>query len=195
MAFQDKFRAFTFGLNAGVPAYDLVGEKVLLMKHAPLELESALARWLLLHDDLVDRDSPACALRFDVRGQMGITWPVWGRFLDWMGAQLGAGSAGQDSLHDAAHALREGMTAGAPASSLHGEPVLYIDAAPVELRAALRRWLDASPAGFARHDDNSGRAALAWEGWEAFLSSVQATLSGALDELEDPRQQHSEGGA
>jgi hypothetical protein len=194
MAFQDKFRAFTFGLQAGVPACELAGEKVLLMKRAPPELETSLARWLLLHDDLVYRDSPACALRFDERGQMGITWPVWGRFLDWMGAQLDAGSAGQDGLYDAAHALREGMAAGAPASNLHGEPVLYIDAAPVELRAALRRWLDASPADFARHDD-SGRAALAWEGWEAFLSGVQDTLSEALDGLEIAREQHSEGSA
>ncbi|MFM0006263.1 hypothetical protein PQR57_35415 [Paraburkholderia dipogonis] len=194
MAFQDKFRAFMFGLQAGVPACELAGEKVLLMKRAPLELETSLARWLLLHDDLVDRDSPACALRFDERGQMGITWLVWGRFLDWMGAQIDAGSAGRDGLHDVGHALREGMAAGTPASSLNGEPVLYIDAAPVELRAALRRWLAASAAGFARHDD-SGRAALAWEGWEDFLGGVQATLSDALDVLEIAREHHSEGGA
>ncbi|MFP3564518.1 hypothetical protein [Paraburkholderia sp. SIMBA_030] len=191
MAFQDKFRAFTFGLQAGVPACELAGEKVLLMKHAPLELETSLARWLLLHDDLVYRDSPACALRFNERDQMGITWPVWGRFLDWMGAQLDRGSAAQDDLHDAAHALREGMIAGAPASGLDGEPVLYIDAAPVELRAALRRWLDASPAGFARHDDG-GRAALTWEGWEAFLLGLQDTLSAALDGLEQAHQQESD---
>ncbi|MGB8421602.1 hypothetical protein [Paraburkholderia sp.] len=194
MAFQDKFRAFTFGLKAGVPACELAGGKVLLMKHAPLELETSLARWLLLHDDLVYRDSPACALRFDERGQMGITWPMWGRFLDWMVAQLDTGSAEQDGLHDAAHALREGMAAGVPASELHGEPVLYIDAAPVELRAALRRWLDVSPAAFARQDD-SGRAALAWEAWEAFLGGVQVTLDEALDGLETAREQHSEGGA
>ncbi len=193
MAFQDKFRAFTFGLQAGVPACELAGEKVLLIKQAPLELETSLARWLLLHDDLVDRCSPVCALRFDESGQMGITWPVWGRFLDWMGVQIGAGSPGQDGPHDAARALREGMTAGAPASALDGKPVLYLDAAPVELRAALHSWLDASEADFARHA-GSGRAALAWEGWEAFLSSVQDTLNEALDELETAREQQSEGG-
>ncbi|MFM0086897.1 hypothetical protein PQR46_08150 [Paraburkholderia sediminicola] len=193
MVFQDKFRAFTFGLKAGVPACELAGESVLLMKDAPLELEAALVRWLLLHDDLVCHDSPACALRFNERGHMGITWPVWGQFLDWMGTQLDTGSAEQDGPNDAAHALREGMAAGAPASDLHGEPVLYIDDAPVELRAALRRWVDVSPAGFARHDD-SGRAALEWDGWEAFLSGVQDTLSEALDGLEIARNQRSEDG-
>lgn len=187
MAFQDKFRAFTFGLQAGVPACELAGEKVLLFRHVPLELESVLARWLLLHDDLLERDSAACALRFDDRDRMGITWTVWGRFLDWMGTQLDAGSAGQDGPHDAAHALREGMAAGTPISELHDEPVLYLDAAPVELRAALRRWLDASSAGFARHDD-SGRAALTWEGWEAFLRSMKRTLGATLDELEQARE-------
>ena len=187
MAFQDKYRALIFGLEAGAPACELAGEKVLLFRHAPLELESALARWLLLHEDLVHRDSPACALRLDERGQMGIAWPVWGRFLDWMGAQREV----QGAPHDAAHALREGMEAGTPAGELQGEPVLYPDAAPVELRAALRRWLDASPAGFARHDD-SGRAALTWDGWEAFLRGLPDTLGTALDGLEQAHQQESD---
>ena len=94
MAFQDKFRTFIFGLDAGVPARKLAGEKVLLFRHVPLELKSALARWLLLHDDLLLRDSAACALRLDDRDRIGITWAVWGCFLDWMAAQLDAGSAG-----------------------------------------------------------------------------------------------------
>ncbi|CAE6788544.1 hypothetical protein G2912_21345 [Paraburkholderia aspalathi] len=187
MAFQDKFRAFMFGLDAGVPACELAGEKVLLFRHVPLELESALARWLLLHEDLLHRDSAACALRFDEHDRMGLTWAVWGRFLDWMGAQLGGSSEGQGGPHDAAHALREGMPARTPISELHDQPVLYLDAAPVELRAALRHWLDASPEDFARHDD-CGRAAITWEGWEAFLRSMKRTLSAALDALEQARE-------
>ena len=187
MAFQDKFREFTFGLKAGVPACELAGEKVLLFRHVPLELESALARWLLLHEDLLHRDSATCALRFDDSDRMGITWDVWGRFLDWMGAQLDAGSDGQGGLHDASHALREGMAAGTPISELQGEPALYLDAAPVELHAALRRWLNASPEDWARHD-GSGRAVIAWEGWEAFLRNMRRTLGAALDELEEARE-------
>ncbi|MFM0114964.1 hypothetical protein [Paraburkholderia nemoris] len=190
MAFQDKFRAFTFGLEAGVPAVELAGEKVLLFMHVPLELESALARWLLLHEDLLHRDSAACALRFDGRDRMGITWDVWGRFLDWMGAQFDAGSEGQGGPHDAAHALREGMAARTPISELHDEPVLYLDAAPVELRAALRHWLDASPEEFTRHDD-SGRAAITWAGWEAFLRNMKRTLGAALDAQEQARERTS----
>ncbi|WP_087750667.1 hypothetical protein [Paraburkholderia caledonica] len=194
MAFQDKFRAFTFGLPAGVPACELAGEMVLLFRHVPLELESALARWLLLRDDMLRRDSAACVLRFDDRDRMGITWAAWGQFLDWLSTQLNAGSEGQSGPHDTVHALREGMAAGTPASELGGEPVLYLDAAPVELRAALRCWLDASPADFARHDD-SGRAAVTWEGWEAFLKSMRRTLDEALDALETGSEQHGEGGA
>ena len=187
MAFQDKYRAFMFGLAAGVPACELAGEKVLLFRHVPYELEDALARWLLLHDDLLRRDSAACALRFDGRDRMGITWAVWGRFLDWMGTQLDAGSQGQGGLHDASHALREGMSAGTPVNELQGEPVLYLDAAPVEMRAALCDWLDASPEDLARHD-GSGRAAITWDGWEAFLRNTQGTLSAALDALEQARE-------
>ena len=41
MAFQDKFRAFQFGLPLGVPACELAGEKVLLLHCAPLELSEA----------------------------------------------------------------------------------------------------------------------------------------------------------
>lgn len=190
MAFQDKFRALMFGLAAGVPVRELAGEKVLLFKDVPLELESSLERWLLQQEDLLHRDSVVCALRFDDRDRMGITWAVWGRFLDWMGAQLDVGSEGQGGSYDAAHALREGMEAGTPASELHGEQVLYLDAAPVELRATMRHWLDASPAGFARYDD-SRRAALTWEGWQAFLASMQDTLSEALDRLELAREQAS----
>ena len=57
------------------------------------------------------------------------------RLLDWMGAQLDTDSDGQGGPHDASHALREGMAARTPVSKLQGEPVLYLDAAPVELRA------------------------------------------------------------
>src|SRR5258708_32891976 len=94
MAFQDKFRAFMFGLQAGVPACELAGEKVLLLRHGPLELESALARWLLLHEDLLHRDSAACAPGFDDCDPVGITWAVWGRFLDWVGTPLDASHEG-----------------------------------------------------------------------------------------------------
>lgn len=187
MAFQDKFRAFMFGLPAGVPPCELAGEKVLLFRHVPYELENVLARWLLLQDGLLHRDSPACALRFDERDQMGLTWAVWGRFLDWMGAQLDAGSSGQGERHDAAHALREGLAAGTPASELQGEAVLYLDAAPVELRAALRHWLDAAP-DLGRLDD-SARVAIAWDGWEAFLRHMKRTLGAALDALESAHEQ------
>lgn len=179
-----------FGLDAGVPARELAGEKVLLFKDVPLELESSLERWLLLHDDLLHKDSVVCALRFYDRHRMGITWAAWERFLEWTAAQLDIGSEGQSGSHDAAHALREGMEAGTPASELHGEQVLYLDAVPVELRAPMRHWLDASPAGFARYDD-SGRAALTWEGWQAFLAGMQDTLSEALDRLELARRQAS----
>jgi hypothetical protein len=155
---------------------------VLLFKDVPLELERALTRWLLLHDELVREGSPACVLRVDARGRDGITWAARGCFLDWMGAQLDPGREGQGGPHDAEHALRDGMAAGTPASELQAEPVLYLEAAPVELRAALRRWLDAAPE-LARHDD-SGRVAIAWVGWEPFLHNVQHALSTALDSLE-----------
>lgn len=186
MAFQDKFRALMFGLPAGVPACELGGEAVLMLGAVPLELEGALTRWLLLHDELVRDDSPACAVRFDERGRPAITWAVWVRFLDWMGAQLDAGIEGQGSPHDATHALREGMAAGTPISELQGESVLYLDAAPVELRAALRRWLDVAP-DLARHDD-SGRAAIVWDGWEVFLRNMTHTLTAALDALESAHE-------
>jgi hypothetical protein len=144
MAFQDRFRAFMFGLDAGVPACELAWEKVLLFRDLPYVLENAFTRWLMLQDELLCRDTPARAIRFDERDRTGVTWAVWGRFLDWMSAQLGGSSEGQGGPHDAAHALREGMAARTPISELHDEPELYLDAAPVELRAALRRWLDAS---------------------------------------------------
>jgi hypothetical protein len=182
MAFQDKFRALMFGLPAGVPACELAGEKVLLFKDVPLELERALTRWLLLHDELLDEDSPASVLRIDARGRDGITWAGWGCFLDWMGAQLDPGSEGQGEPLDVEHALREGMAAGTPACALQAESVLYLDDAPVELHAALRRWLDAAP-DLARHDDR-GRVAIEWHGWQAFLYNMQHTLSAALDALE-----------
>jgi hypothetical protein len=77
------------------------------------------------------------------------------------------------------------MAAAVPARELQGELVLYLDEAPVEFRAALRHWLDVS-AGSARHDD-SGRAALTWDGWEQFLGQLQGRLSQALHGLENAR--------
>jgi hypothetical protein len=192
MAFQDKFRAFQFGLPLGVPACELAGEKVLLLHCAPLELSDALPRWLMLHDELVHNDSPACALRFDELGRVAVTWPVWGRFLDWMSEQIDAGSEGQGGSQGAsgeaggasAFALHDGMAAGVPRCNLHGEEVLYLDEAPVEFRHALRHWLATVAPAEVRCGD-SGRAALTWyDGWEAFVSWVQDTLREALHLLE-----------
>jgi hypothetical protein len=160
MAFQDKFRAFQFGLPLGVPACELAGEKILFLHGAPLELSDALPRWLMLHAELVHNDSPACALRFDELGRVAVTWPVWGQFLDWMSEHIDIGN-----------------------EDLHGEEVLFLDAAPMEFRHALRHWLDAIAPAEARYGD-SGRAALTWDGWETFISWVQDTLSEALHALE-----------
>jgi len=191
MAFQDKFRAFQFGLPLGVPACELAGEKVLLLHGAPLELSDALPRWLMLHDELVHNDSPACALRFDERGRVAVTWPVWGQFLDWMSGHIEIGSEGQGGSQGAsgeaggasAFALHDGTAAGVPRCDLHGEEVLFLDAAPVEFRPALHHWLDATAPAEARYGD-SGRAALTWDGWEAFISWVQDSLGEAVHALE-----------
>lgn len=193
MAIHDKFRAFMFGLPIGVPACELAGEKVLLFKHVPYELEEPFARWLLLHDDLVDRDSPACAIRFDERERIGVTWSVWGSFLDWMVTQLGACFNEQDVGHDTAHALREGIVAGTPISSLPDGSALYFDDVPVELRAALYRWLDASPDMIRR--DESGCEAILWDDWEKFLRYAKRTLSAALNELEITHEARNQDGA
>jgi hypothetical protein len=99
MAFQDKFRALMFGLPAGVPACELGGEPALMLGAVPLELEGALTRWLLLHDELVREDSPACAVRFDERGRPAITWAVWEQFLEWMQHTLGAALDALESAH------------------------------------------------------------------------------------------------
>jgi hypothetical protein len=191
MAFQDKFRAFQFGLPLGVPACELAGEKVLMLHGAPLELSDALPRWLMLHDELVHNDSPECALRFDELGRVAVTWPVWGQFLDWMSEHIDIGSEGQGGSQGASgeaggasvFALHDGMAAGVPRCDLHGEEVLFLDAVPVEFRHALRHWLDAIAPAEARYGD-SGRAALTWDGWEAFIGWVQDTLSEALHALE-----------
>ncbi|SOE63556.1 hypothetical protein SAMN05414139_02332 [Burkholderia sp. D7] len=194
MAFQDKFRAFQAGLPLGVPAFKLAGEKVLFLHCAPMELSDALLRWLMLHDDLVHMGSPGCALRFDELHRAAMTWPVWRQFLDWMAEQIDVGTdrgarggsqgASGDATWASAFALGEGIAAGVPRRELHGEQVLYLDEAPMEFRPALRHWLDAVAPAEARYDE-SGRAALTWwDGWEAFISWVQNTLSGALHCLE-----------
>src|SRR5260370_1363230 len=164
MAFQDKFRAFQSGLPLGVPACELVGEKVLLLHCAPLELSDALPRWLMLHDELVHNDSPACALRFDELGRVAVTWPVWGRFLDWMSEQIDVGE-GQGGSRGAS-----GEAGGASAFAL----------GPGEFRRGVGPGLGTVARAGARKDDRGGAALTWWDGWDAFIFWVKDTLREAL---------------
>jgi len=72
------------------------------------------------------------------------------------------------------------MSAGVSRRELHGEKVMYLGEAPVELRPALRHWFDVVAPEEARYND-SGRAALTWwDGWEAFIFWVKDALREAL---------------
>lgn len=70
LGFPGQVSRGMFGLNVGMQA----GRK----EDASVQAGAAIARWRLLHDDLLPRDSAACALRFGDYDRMGITWAVRG---------------------------------------------------------------------------------------------------------------------
>jgi hypothetical protein len=183
MPIHDKFRSFEHGLPLGIPACEVAGEKVLLMRCVPLELSASFERWLQLHDDLVRDDSPRYALRHDKQRRRGVLWTVWGQFVNWMGEQIDADGSDYPD-HASAFALTNGMSATVPERDLHGESVLYLDEAPLEFRHALRCWLSAGlQSDLARKDEN-GRVAISWDGWAAFRRWLNDTMGESLRGLE-----------
>lgn len=170
MAIKDKHHAFVFGILARVPQNELDGEKVIYAGDVPYEFrDELLPRWLLLHDDWTDWDSPRRVVRLDGRGSLAFTWQVWAAFVDWLTATLcgvlpDGGKASDSSERLAAHladlraaiaieaagplparyhprSLKCGLDAGVPFADLMFTTCVYLRDVPLEFCAPMLGWL------------------------------------------------------
>lgn len=83
MSIQQKGRLLEAWLLAGLPYFDLAGKRYLNLRDVPLEFESAILRWLDLHPELVEHDSPDCVLLEGPKG-LAISACGWSAFLAWV---------------------------------------------------------------------------------------------------------------
>ncbi|WP_156914358.1 hypothetical protein [Cupriavidus sp. amp6] len=83
MSIQEKGRLLQAWLLAGLPYFDQAGRRYLHLHDVPLEFESAILRWLDLHPELVEYDSPDCVLAEGPKG-IAISACGWSTFLTWV---------------------------------------------------------------------------------------------------------------
>lgn len=89
MSIQEKGRLLSAWLLAGLPYFDQADQRYLHLRDVPLEFESAILRWLDLHAEFVEQDSPACVLIEGPKG-LAISACGWSEFLYWVKKTLDA---------------------------------------------------------------------------------------------------------
>jgi len=82
MSIQEKGRLLQAWLLAGLPYFDHAGRQYLHLRDVPFEFESAILRWLDLHPELVEHDSPDCVIDEGPKG-LAISDCGWSLFLVW----------------------------------------------------------------------------------------------------------------
>ncbi len=83
MSLQQKMRLLSSWLPAGLPHFSDENGSYLYLQDVPYELENILARWLLLHPELTDSESPACVLVEGAK-DVAINQEGWEAFVFWL---------------------------------------------------------------------------------------------------------------
>ncbi|MBP0619346.1 hypothetical protein [Cupriavidus consociatus] len=83
MSLQQKMRLLSAWLPAGLPHFEAEVGTYLHLQDVPYELENILARWLLLHPELTDRELPTCVLIEGGKG-LAISRDGWENFVCWL---------------------------------------------------------------------------------------------------------------
>lgn len=83
MSIQQKTRLLVNWLPVGLPYFTHGETTYLYLKDVPFEFESIIARWLILHPTLTERDSPECVLIEHTKG-LAISQDGWEQFVSWL---------------------------------------------------------------------------------------------------------------
>ncbi|WP_444632760.1 hypothetical protein [Cupriavidus oxalaticus] len=84
MSLQQKMRLLSAWLPAGLPYVETEVGSYLYLHDVPYELESILARWLLLRPELTDRDDLSTCVLVEGGKGLAITREGWESFLSWL---------------------------------------------------------------------------------------------------------------
>ncbi|SPA19738.1 conserved hypothetical protein [Cupriavidus taiwanensis] len=98
MSLQQKMRLLSAWLPAGLPDFEAEVATYLHLQDVPYELESILARWLLLHPELTDRELPTCVLIESDKG-LAISQEGWESFVCWLVETLRAKLDDMEQAH------------------------------------------------------------------------------------------------
>jgi len=98
MSLQQKMRLLSSWLPAGLPHFDAEFGTYLHLQDVPYELENILARWLLLHPELTDRDLSSCVLIEGAKG-LAISQEGWENFVSWLVETLRAKLDDMEQAH------------------------------------------------------------------------------------------------
>lgn len=83
MAINQKLRLLSGWLPLGLPYFSHGSTTYLHLEDVPYELESLIARWLMLHPELTEHDSAECVLMEGPKG-MAISQAGWETFVSWI---------------------------------------------------------------------------------------------------------------
>jgi len=83
MAINQKLRLLSGWLPLGLPYFSHGNTTYLHLKDVPYELESLIARWLMLHPELTEHDSADCVLMEGPKG-IAIGQAGWETFVSWI---------------------------------------------------------------------------------------------------------------
>ncbi|SOY40330.1 conserved hypothetical protein [Cupriavidus phytorum] len=83
MSIQQKMRLLANWLPAGLPHFTHGTTTYLHLKDVPYELESIIARWLILNPNFTEHDSQECVL-MDHPDGLAISQEGWQEFVSWI---------------------------------------------------------------------------------------------------------------